>query len=166
MASGKHARSIPPMRHAKNWSFCSATSICESLERSAAVQQPEIALAARTDLGFYRVSNTERTGEITGKISANPNPIFFGQGCVVISWETNDPAGAEVRVSTSPDDEKLVSKSREQSGHDGNPVDCGFDGIMSFAFTVPVSPRPVLIPCRSGATSIPRRWLCENLQTK
>ncbi len=25
----------------------------------------------------------ERTGEITGKISATPNPIFFGQGCVV-----------------------------------------------------------------------------------
>jgi hypothetical protein len=53
---------------------------------------------------------------ITGKISANPNPISFGQGCVVISWETNDPAGGEVRVSTSPGDEKVVSKSKEQSG--------------------------------------------------
>jgi hypothetical protein len=60
------------------------------------------------------VSNTERTGQITGKISATPNPISFGQGCVVISWETNDPAGGEVRVSTSPGDEKLVSKG--QSG--------------------------------------------------
>ena len=63
---------------------------------------------------FLRVSNTARAGAITGKISANPNPISFGQGCVVISWETNDPAGAEVRVSTSPGDEKLVS--RGQSG--------------------------------------------------
>jgi hypothetical protein len=27
----------------------------------------------------------------------------------VISWETNDPAGAEMRVSTAPGDEKLVS---------------------------------------------------------
>jgi hypothetical protein len=32
----------------------------------------------------------------------------------VISWETSDPAGAEVRVSTSPGDEKLVSQG--QSG--------------------------------------------------
>jgi Methyltransferase domain len=60
------------------------------------------------------VSSTKRTGEITGKISANPNPISFGQASVVISWETSDPAGAEVRVSTSPGDEKLVSKG--QSG--------------------------------------------------
>jgi hypothetical protein len=62
------------------------------------------------------VNNTERTRRITGKISANPNPISFGQGCVVISWETNDPAGVEVRVSTSRDGEKLVSKSQGNSG--------------------------------------------------
>jgi hypothetical protein len=55
------------------------------------------------------VNNTEPTGEITGKISANPNPLFFGQRCV-ISWETNDPAGAEIRVSTGANDEKLVTK--------------------------------------------------------
>jgi Methyltransferase domain len=60
------------------------------------------------------VSNTKRTGEITGNISADPNPISFGQGSVVISWETSDPAGAEVRVSTSSGDEKLVSEG--QSG--------------------------------------------------
>jgi Methyltransferase domain len=58
------------------------------------------------------VNNTERSRAITGKISANPNPISFGQGSVVISWETNDPTGAEVRVSTSPGDEKLVSRGR------------------------------------------------------
>jgi hypothetical protein len=62
------------------------------------------------------MSNTERSGAITGKITANPNPLFFGQGCVVISWATNDPAGAEVRVSTSASDEKLVSKSKGKSG--------------------------------------------------
>jgi len=33
----------------------------------------------------------------------------------MISWETNDPAGGEVRVSTSPDHEQLVS--RGQSGN-------------------------------------------------
>jgi hypothetical protein len=56
------------------------------------------------------VDKTEVTAPITGKISANPNPISFGQGCVTISWDTDDPAGAEVRVSTGPDDEKLVTQ--------------------------------------------------------
>jgi len=61
------------------------------------------------------VNKTKPTGEITGKINADPNPLFFGQRCVIF-WETNDPAGAEVRVSTAPDDEKLVSKSNGRSG--------------------------------------------------
>jgi hypothetical protein len=61
------------------------------------------------------VKKADVTGQITGKITANPNPLFFGQRCV-ISWETNDPAGAEVRVSTGPDDEKLVVQGG-QSGH-------------------------------------------------
>jgi hypothetical protein len=56
------------------------------------------------------VDKTEVTAPITGKINANPNPICFGQRCVMISWDTNDPAGAEVRVSTGPDDEKLVTQ--------------------------------------------------------
>ena len=60
------------------------------------------------------MNKTEATGEITGKIHANPNPLFFGQRCVV-SWETNDPAGAEIRVFTGADDEKLVTKG-ESSG--------------------------------------------------
>jgi hypothetical protein len=62
------------------------------------------------------VKNTKPTAHISGKISANPNPVSLGQGCVVISWETNDPAGGEVWISTSPGDEKLVSKSGKQSG--------------------------------------------------
>jgi hypothetical protein len=57
------------------------------------------------------VSNTKQPGKITGKISANPNPVPFGQGTAVIAWETNDPAGVQVRVSTSPDEEKLVIKA-------------------------------------------------------
>jgi hypothetical protein len=61
------------------------------------------------------VNKTEATGEITGKINANPNPLCFGQRCV-ISWETNDPAGAEIRVSTGTDDEKLVTQGGP-SGH-------------------------------------------------
>jgi hypothetical protein len=56
----------------------------------------------------------ESTGQITGKITASPNPICFGQRCV-ISWDTNDPAGVEVRVSTGSDDEKLVTRG-EKSG--------------------------------------------------
>ncbi len=55
------------------------------------------------------MNKTEPAGKITGKINANPNPLFFGQRCV-ISWETNDPAGAEIRVSTGMDDEKLVTQ--------------------------------------------------------
>ena len=34
----------------------------------------------------------------------------------MISWETNDPAGAEIRVSTGTDDEKLVTQGGP-SGH-------------------------------------------------
>ena len=60
------------------------------------------------------MNKKEPTGEITGKIEANPNPLFFGQRCVV-SWETNDPTGAEIRVSTG-DDEKLVTLGGS-SGH-------------------------------------------------
>jgi hypothetical protein len=55
------------------------------------------------------VKNTQVGPEITGRISATPNPIRFGQRCVV-SWETNDPAGAEVRVSSGAKDEKLVTR--------------------------------------------------------
>jgi hypothetical protein len=61
------------------------------------------------------VNKVERTGEITGKISANPNPLCFGQRCV-ISWDTNDPAGAEIRVSTGTNDEKPVTQEGP-SGH-------------------------------------------------
>jgi len=61
------------------------------------------------------VNKTKPTGEITGKIDADPNPLFFGQRCV-ISWETNDPVGAEIRVSTGTDDEKLVTQGGP-SGH-------------------------------------------------
>jgi hypothetical protein len=61
------------------------------------------------------VNKTEPTGEITGKINATPNPLFFGQRCV-ISWDTNDPAGAEIRVSTGTNDEKPVTQGGP-SGH-------------------------------------------------
>src|SRR4029450_9867544 len=58
------------------------------------------------------MTNTERTNKVTGKISANPNPLPFGQSCVLISWETNDRAGGEIRVSTSPGNERLVSRGK------------------------------------------------------
>jgi predicted O-methyltransferase YrrM len=61
------------------------------------------------------VNKTEPTAKISGKIIANPNPLFFGQRCV-ISWETNDPAGAEIRVLTGADDEKVVTQGGT-SGH-------------------------------------------------
>jgi hypothetical protein len=61
------------------------------------------------------VDKSELTGQITGKITANPNPICFGQRCV-ISWQTNDPAGAEIRVSTGSNDESVVT----QGGNSGD----------------------------------------------
>jgi Methyltransferase domain len=63
---------------------------------------------SQVNLGLA-VNKTEVTGQITGKITASPNPICFGQRCVV-SWNTNDPRGAEVRVSTGANEEKLVAK--------------------------------------------------------
>ena len=51
----------------------------------------------------------ESTGQITGKITASPNPVCLGQRCV-ISWDTNDPAGAEIRLSTGPDDETSMAQ--------------------------------------------------------
>jgi hypothetical protein len=88
------------------------------------------------------VSKTERTEKITGKIRADPNPVCFGQGRVVISWETNDPAGSEVRVSTSPDDEKLVNKSKERSGQTEIPwiVDSTIYDFRLYAASEPDTP--------------------------
>jgi len=61
------------------------------------------------------VTKKKRAREITGKILAQPNPIYFGQGGVVISWQTNDPAGAEIRVLPGTEQEKLVTR-RGKSG--------------------------------------------------
>ena len=48
---------------------------------------------------------------ITGKINARPNPIApSGKSRTRITWETNDPLGAEVRVSTPGEKSKLVSR--------------------------------------------------------
>ena len=48
---------------------------------------------------------------ITGRIAATPNPIPFAEGSkATISWQTTDPAGAEVRVSIPTGGEKLVSR--------------------------------------------------------
>jgi Methyltransferase domain len=55
------------------------------------------------------VKNAHDHPEITGKISATPSRIRFGQRCT-ISWETNDPAGAEVRVLSGANEEKLVTQ--------------------------------------------------------
>ena len=56
------------------------------------------------------MNKKKRAREITGKIFAQPNPIYFGQGGVVISWQTNDPGGAEIRVLPGTEQEKLVTR--------------------------------------------------------
>jgi tRNA (mo5U34)-methyltransferase len=68
-----------------------------------------------SDRRLTAVDKTEVTTPITGKIDAKPNPICFGQRCV-ITWNTNDPMGAEVRVSTGSSDEELVT----QGGNSGS----------------------------------------------
>lgn len=48
---------------------------------------------------------------ITGKITAQPNPIPLAGGSNTrIAWETNDPLGAEVHVSTPEEGGKLVAR--------------------------------------------------------
>ena len=58
----------------------------------------------------------------------------------MISWETNDPAGGEVRVSTSPGEEKLVS--RGQSGQKEIPwiVDSTIYDFRLYAASQPETP--------------------------
>jgi hypothetical protein len=62
--------------------------------------------------GSTKMSQIDRSQGIAGKITASPNPVPFGDEHVVISWDINDQAGGEVRVSTSPDHEELVSRGR------------------------------------------------------
>ena len=60
----------------------------------------------------------------------------------MISWETNDPAGGEVRVSTSPGDEKLVSQSKGRSGQTEIPwiVDSTVYDFRLYAASQPDTP--------------------------
>ena len=56
---------------------------------------------------------------ITGKIVATPNPLPSDEGSpVVVSWETNDPRGGELRVAApaSAREEKLVARGGN-AGH-------------------------------------------------
>jgi methyltransferase family protein len=57
------------------------------------------------------VIKARQRSTITGKILAMPNPVPSDEGsAVVISWETNDPSGGEIRVATSAREEKLVTR--------------------------------------------------------
>ncbi len=56
------------------------------------------------------MSSAKPAGPIVGKVNVEPNPIPFGQSSVVISWETNDPSGGEIRVATPTREEKVVTR--------------------------------------------------------
>jgi len=59
---------------------------------------------------FKRV-NKAQPKTITGKIAATPNPLPPEERSpVVVTWETNDPSGGEIRVRTSVPEEKLVAR--------------------------------------------------------
>jgi hypothetical protein len=57
------------------------------------------------------VDNKERSGEISGKISAAPNPISSGERCASLHGKPTIPA-QEIRVATSAADEKLVTRGK------------------------------------------------------
>lgn len=60
---------------------------------------------------FKRVIKAPQPKTITGKIAVTPNPVPSDEGSpVVVLWETNDPSGGEIRVSTSDREEKLVTR--------------------------------------------------------
>ena len=60
---------------------------------------------------FKRVPKAPRSKTITGKITATPNPVPSEETSpVVVSWETDDPGGGEIRVATSAPEEKLVTR--------------------------------------------------------
>ena len=62
------------------------------------------------------MSNAEKSAAVTGTITAVPNPVPSIDGArTVISWKTNDPKGAEVRVSTTCEEEKLFSRGQKGS---------------------------------------------------
>src|SRR6266404_8565105 len=103
------------MRPVKSWSLCLATITWEVWSGTQAFSEPRLCWQPRADPRLLPVSNTKPAAQITGKISAHPNPISFGQGCVLISWEINDPNGGELRVSTAAGDEKLVSRGQTGS---------------------------------------------------
>ena len=60
---------------------------------------------------FKRVPKAPQSKTITGKITATPNPVPSEETSpVVVSWETDDPGGGEIRVATSAPEEKLVTR--------------------------------------------------------
>ncbi len=62
------------------------------------------------------MSKVASAAVINGKIAAAPNPIPpVARGCTKITWETNDPLGAEIHVATPDEGEKLVASGT--TGH-------------------------------------------------
>ena len=57
------------------------------------------------------VTKAPQPKPVTGKIAATPNPVpSEEESPVVIAWETNDPSGSEIRVTTTAGEEKLVTR--------------------------------------------------------
>jgi Methyltransferase domain len=70
------------------------------------------------------------TRPITGSIKADRSAISHGDGKgTTISWETNDPCGAELRVVIAKEEKKLVAK-----GHRGSVQLSWVTGSHSFRF--------------------------------
>lgn len=76
---------------------------------------------------------------ITGKIVATPNPVPSEKGSpVVVSWETNDRSGGEIRVATSGHEEKLVTRG----GRRGRVEICWIAGSTEYEFRLYPASQP------------------------
>ena len=83
---------------------------------------PEVALAVKTIL-LLPVSNTKRARTITGKISANPNPILLGKAAWYFMGDERSLGRRGARFDLSGPG-KTGNQEQETVRPDRNPMDC------------------------------------------
>src|SRR5205814_7324816 len=91
-------------------SICAASIRAQPMPLHRCLSQPARSLLVKFP-ALKTLRKTARRKAFTGKIRAVPNPPPpQPQSPVFISWETNDPKGAEVRVYCA-DAEQLVTRA-------------------------------------------------------
>src|SRR5579885_235772 len=82
------------MRREKGCSVCSAPNIGTRATKLCRPRARELS-RSKNQSGVEKVKKEECRSQIVGKISAHPNPVPYDHEYVIISWETNDPAGGK-----------------------------------------------------------------------